>query len=713
MANLKHGSGVTGYLATLALLLAGTLASPAQDRLKTMPGHERYEKMSREIPGSVKLGTLTVSWKDEGKAFEFRKDGKAYRYDIAEKKLSETGPAAAAGPIGPGGRFGGRGTPFPPGASRGRAAPEARSPDGKHKAFYRDRNLWLSDVDGKNEVQISKDGDEKKRVRVGTAPWVYAEELFQRTAMWWSPDNRKVAFYRFDESQIPDYYLALGQTAIQSKLDVEPYPKAGAPNPIVDLLIYDMETKQSVQVDVRDGKPFTNESIGHYVYNVGWSPDGKELHFFRTNRRQNVMEFAAADPVSGKTRVIVREEWLPSWVENLPRLRFLKDNQRFIWPSERTGWRNFYLYHVSGELQATLTSHGFEVANIVKVDEAASQLWYMARSGDNPMKQQLHRVGLDGKGDVRLTDPAFHHQVELAPDGRHFIDVAQTHNQPPTTRLIDAEGKLVAELAKSDTSKFEQLGLQRAEVFTFKAADGKTDLYGVLHRPSNFDPAKKYPLLVSVYAGPATNGASEVFSMPSALTEYGFLVARLDSRSAAGRGKKFLDSIYLKLGQVEVDDQAAGVKALGERPYVDRQRVGIHGTSYGGTTSALCLLRYPELFHAAVANSSVTDFRNYDSIYTERYMWLPQENKEGYDAGSAMTYADKLKGRLMLYYGTADNNVHPSNTLQLIRALQRAGKSFEVQIGPDAGHTAVSQPRMMEFFIENLVLPGREAKASE
>jgi dipeptidyl-peptidase-4 len=201
--------------------------------------------------------------------------------------------------------------------------------------------------------------------------------------------------------------------------------------------------------------------------------------------------------------------------------------------------------------------------------------------------------------------------------------------------------------------------------------------------------------------------------MPSALTEYGFLVARLDSRSAAGRGKKFLDSIYLKLGQVEVDDQAAGVKALGERPYVDRQRVGIHGTSYGGTTSALCLLRYPELFHAAVANSSVTDFRNYDSIYTERYMWLPQENKEGYDAGSAMTHADKLKGRLMLYYGTADNNVHPSNTLQLIRALQRAGKSFEVQIGPDAGHTAVSQPRMMEFFIENLVLPGREAKASE
>jgi dipeptidyl-peptidase-4 len=196
---------------------------------------------------------------------------------------------------------------------------------------------------------------------------------------------------------------------------------------------------------------------------------------------------------------------------------------------------------------------------------------------------------------------------------------------------------------------------------------------------------------------------SETFTTPNPLTEYGFLVAALDSRSAGGRGKRFLDAIYRKLGVAEIDDQAAGVRALGERPYVDKSRVGIFGSSYGGYASLMCLLRHPDVFQAACASSPVTDFRLYDSIYTERYMGLPQDNKAGYDAGSALTYADKLKGRLMLYYGTADNNVHPTNALQLVRALQRAGMSFEVQVGPDLGHSAIPQPRMMEFFIENLV----------
>lgn len=340
----------------------------------------------------------------------------------------------------------------------------------------------------------------------------------------------------------------------------------------------------------------------------------------------------------------------------------------------------------------------------MQVDEAKGQLYYLARSGDNPMKLQLHRVNLDGKGDQRLTDPAFNHTVSVAPDGAHFVDIAQTHDSAPTTRLMDGAGQLIAELAKSDLTKFEKLGLKKVELFTFKAADGVTDLYGLLHFPSNFDPNKKYPLLVSVYAGPETNGARETFLGPNALTEYGFLIAALDSRSAAGRGKKLLDSIYMKLGTTEIDDQAAGVKALGARPYVDKNRVGIFGTSYGGYASAMALLRHPDVFQAASAASAVTAWNHYDTIYTERYMWLPQENKEGYETGSAMNYADKLKGRLMIYYGTADNNVHPSNSMQLIQALQRANKSFEVQVGPDLGHSGLRPDRMMEFFIENLVL---------
>jgi len=697
-----------GLVIALLVILGLSVVTPtpigAQDRLKTMPGYAQYQKMSREIPGSVKLGALSVVWKDGGQAFEYRKDGKAYRYTIATRTATEVTPSGENDPPPPG-AFGGRRREAG-GLERGRQFNSALSPNEKLKAFYRDRNLWLSDAKGGNEIAVTTDGNEKTRVKYGSASWVYGEELNQNTAIWWAPGSKKIAFYRFDESAVPDYFLQIDQTKLQSKMDIEAYPKAGAPNPIADLFIYDLETKKTVQVDVRDGKPFDNSVLGHYVYRVSWSSDGSELLCNRSNRRQNVMEFSACNPDTGKCRAIVREEWPQSWTDNTPTMRFLKDGKRFIWASERTGWRNFYLYDLSGKLLATLTDHKFEAGAIVRVDEEAGMLYYLARDGDNHMKMQLHRVGLDGAGDKRLTDPAFNHQVDISPDGKYFIDIAQTHDSPPATRLADADGKIVEELAKSDATRFDQLGLKPVELIKYKAADGVTDLHGLLHFPSNFDPNKKYPLLVRVYAGPATNGARETYTLPDALTEYGFLVAALDSRSAGGRGKRFLDAIYMKLGVVEMDDQAAGVKSLWSRPYVDKNHVGIFGSSYGGYASAMCLLRHPEVFQAASASSAVTSWHHYDSIYTERYMWIPQENKEGYEAGNAMNYADKLRGRLMIYYGTADNNVHPNNSMQLIKALQNAGKSFDVQVGPDVGHSGLRQDRMMEFFIENLVLNG-------
>jgi dipeptidyl-peptidase 4 len=388
---------------------------------------------------------------------------------------------------------------------------------------------------------------------------------------------------------------------------------------------------------------------------------------------------------------------------NSPPMQYLEDGRRFLWISERTGFRNIYLYDLDGRLLDTVTDHALEVANIVRVDERTRTVWYLARSGDNHMKLQLHRVGLDGSGDRRLTDPAFHHSVSVAPDGRHFVAVSQTHAQPATTRLMDADGRVLDELATSDMTRFDELGLRRVELFTFTAADGATQVHGMLHRPHDFDPAKRYPVLVSVYNGPGSNGARETSTTPNPLTEYGFLVVTLDGRNSSGRGKRALDAIYEKLGVVEIDDIAAGVRALAGRPYADGSRVGIYGTSYGGYAAIMALLRHPDVFHAAVASSPVTDWRHYDTIYTERYMWIPQENTAGYDAGSAMTYVNDLRGRLMIYYGTADNNVHPSNAMQLIAELQRAGKSFDVMVGPDRGHTAINGERMMEFFIEWLV----------
>lgn len=698
---------VPACLATLVLFASLPFSIHSQDRLKSMPGVARHERVTRQMTNLYQSGALTVTWKDGGRAFEYSRNGARHRYDIASgltsvwPKRMTNSPASTNEPTRRSrGGTGGTGERI----ERGRQYTYSVSPDGQWRAFYRDRNLWLGSTNGQGTNAITTEGNEKARLKFGTASWVYGEELYQNTAMWWSSNSQKIAFYQFDEQHVRDFPLTLNMSKVHSTLDLEPYVKAGDTNPIVGLLIYDLKSKKTVRVDVRDGKPFDDAVVGHYVYDVFWAQDGSALLFHRANRRQNITELVAADPETGGCRVVVREEWPASWVENSPPRRFLKDGRRFIWASERTGWKNYYLHHLDGRLLATLTQHPFEVASIVQVDEERGFLYYMARSGDNPMKLQLHRVGLDGRGDARLTDPAFHHTVDVAPDGKHFIDVIQTHDSPPATRLMSADGKVIRELATSDMTRFDQLGLKRVELLKFKAADGVTDLHGMLHFPSNFNPNRKYPLLVSVYAGPATVGARETFSTPDRLTEYGFLIASFDSRSASGRGKKFLDSIYMKLGTVEIDDQAAGVRALGERRYVDRKRVGIFGTSYGGTASALCLLRHPGVFHAAASSSSVGDFRHYDSIYTERYMWLPQENKAGYDAAALTRHATNLHGRLMIFYGTADNNVHPNNSLEFIKALQRAGKSFEVQVGPDEGHATVNRERMMEFFIENLVL---------
>ncbi len=714
---MKHFGPSIPARAAIGLALSTALFGAhisAQSRLRTMPGYAQYQKMAREIPSAVRSGALAVTWSD-ARTFEYARDGKRYRYDLSSQAAIEV---AASGPQEPsgGGRAGG--------PARGRQVDASDSPDGRLKAFYRNRNLWLRDAASGSEVPITTDGSEKGRIKYGTASWVYGEELSQTTAMWWSPDSRKIAYYRFDEQKVPDYFLQLNQTRLQSVVDTEAYPKAGAPNPVVDLFVYDVATKHATRIAVRDGKPFDNSVIGHYVYRVAWSPDGAELLFTRTNRRQNVLEVAAANPTTGATRVIVREEWPTGWIENNPSMHFLSDGRRFVWESFRNGWTNLYLYDLSGRLIRPLTTHtGFEVADVVKIDEAANVLFYTARDGDNFLKPQLHRVGLDGTGEMRLTDPAFHHTVGsclasgsarsaggscgISPDNKYFVDVYQTHDTAPATRLVDAvDRRVIAEIAASDLAKFTALGLKKAEMFTYTAADGKTTLHGTIQFPSGFDRSRKYPALVSVYGGPASSSSTsrETFITPSSLTEYGFLVVNLDTRAVPGRGKRLLDDLYLKLGQVEVDDLAQGVKALRSRPYLDPARVGIYGTSYGGYVALMSILRHPAVYAAASVSSPVTAWQHYDTVYTERYMWLPDENKIGYDAASAMTYAKDLKGRLMLYYGTADNNVHPSNMMQLISALQQAGKSFDVQVGPDRGHSGINTDRMMEFFIDALVV---------
>ncbi len=457
-------------MASLALAALGAQApqQPVLDRLPTLPGYSQFVRMLDELrtggPAFVS-GALNVTWVDDGKAFTYASGGKLHRFDLSTNQAVVTGDApvpAGGGRAGGGGGGQGRGGRGAAGdapgicpterVDRGRQATCVASPDGKFKALYRQRNLWVAGADGSNERQVTTDGDEAKRIKYGTGSWVYGEELNQTSAIWWAPDSSKVAFYRFDESPVKEFYRQMTQTEIQSSLDVEAYPKAGAPNPIADILVYDVASGERRTLDLRDGRPFTdipadgsrftNDNVGHYAYNVRWSRDGSgELYLNRTNRRQNVMEFVGCSPTTTKCRVIVQEKWPTGWVTNSPAINWLADNKRFIWSSERNGFRNLYLYDVSGKLLNAITSHStFEVAGITRVDEAAGVVFYTARDGDNFMKVQLHRVGLDGRGDVRLTDPAFNHTVSLSPSGKFIVDVYQTHDTPPATRLLDANG---------------------------------------------------------------------------------------------------------------------------------------------------------------------------------------------------------------------------------------------------------------------------------
>lgn len=684
-----------------ALAMATPLSGAAQSRLPSMPGYQRHQEMAGKIMTGLVSGAVTADWSEDSAAFTYDFDGQHYRFDVADLRAEpiDAEPKAARPP----GPFAGNPRTSPV-LARGRGGDvDVISPDGKWRARTHDGNIWLATEGGGEERPLTTDGGPFRRVRNGTASYVYIEELDMGPALWWSPDSRKIAFLRFDENGVDDFFVPMDQTRVLDRVHTEVYPSPGERNPEPELYVYDLASRTTTRMDVRGGTAFSDDVIGHYIWAVDWTRDSTRVLARRAPRSQKIIELAVCEAGSGACHTAAREARPQSWAEVEDPV-FLDDGERFIWTTEANGFANLELRDLSGRRLARLTGHAFEVSKVVKVDEARGEVWYMARDGDNFMKQQLHRVRLDGTGDVRLTDPAFHHTVSVAPDGSMFVDTVQTHDTPPLSQLADRDGRVLALVARSDISKLDALGVKPAELFTFTAADGHTQLNGLLSFPSDFDPARTYPLLVSVYGGPETNGARETFTLPETLAEYGFIVLQADLRSAAGRGRAFSDVVYENLGVAEIDDLAAAVKAVARRPYVDGRRVGVFGTSYGGYASAMAILRYPDVFAAASVNSPVTDWRLYDSTYTERYMGLPGPNTRAYDRASVLTYAKNLKGALMIYYGTSDDNVHPKNALQLIQTLQRAGKSFEVQIGPDLGHTAVNRERMMEFFIDNLVI---------
>ncbi len=703
-----------------------TVAASAADPFSQLPGYSDYQKVrdeTRRLGADGRLGE--VQWSQDGTTLTY--PGKDSRMQVNLSTLAIEPAAESESKADPasdnGRRRRGRAGRQPVG--RAQQSTWVRSPDGQWVARYKDFNVVLEravpePAEGEPPSGESKPADASPRpngdaatpqpetipvttggtqyFRYGTACWVYGEELFQDSAMWWSPDSKCLAFYEMDERHMPDYYLTLDNVGVLTRLHVERYPTAGNPNPYVGLLVYNLDTKLTTRIDVGGDRL-------QYVYDVRFTPDGKELLFSRTNRRQDVLEIMAADLVTGESRVVVREQQ-PTWQNNKPLLQFLSDGRRFLWETERSGWKQYELRNLDGSLVNPLTPEAsYPAAGVVLVDEAAGWFYYTAYSGENPLDAQLHRVRLDGSQAARLTPRSLHHSgFQIAPDHKWFVATYEALNEPPATALFNERGEEVLVLATSDVAKIAELGLSPPELFTFKANDGVTDLQGILFKPAHFDPDRKYPLVINVYGGPSSRGISNNYDPADPYCELGFLVATIANRGTTERGKAFESATYLKLGTVDIQDQADGVKFLAQRPYVDATRVGILGHSYGGFMSALAVLRYPDVFHVGVAGAPVTDWKNYDTIYTERYMRTPQENPDGYREGSCLTYVDQLKGKLLLMHGLVDDNVHPSNTWQLVDALQKRDLRFDLMVYPESEHGLGqgSTPIRWEYLHEHL-----------
>ncbi len=626
----------------------------------------------------VKIFFNRFQYLDEGKKIQFQAFNKVFIYDLASAKLVSYEPEKSIVGV------------------RGRAYGDMLSPDLKHRAFTRSYNLFVKDMDG-NETALTTDGTED--LRNGFPDWVYPEELGQYQAFWWSPDSKKIAFMQFDEKPVTKYPIVHDVQPIP-RFELLGYPKPGGNNPIVRLFVADVASKKLVRLE-------TGDDLDVYLYRGQWTNDGKEFTYHRLNRFQNKVEVFAADPATGKTRLLLADTD-PCYIDESTELIFLKDNQRFLWTSERSGWREIYLYDMTGKLLKQLTNAKLPVRGIQGVDEPRGWVYFGGQEA-NGTQSHFYKVKLDGTGFAKMTTEPGSHGVNLSPTFDFYTDSFSNFDQPAKTSLFQADGKLVKVLSEQTPSKeFLDLKLIKPEHFLFKSADGKYDLDGLLYFPAHFDPNEKYTLILSIYGGPGSKGVTNRYNMADGsqtLAQLGFLVAVCDYRGVSGRGKAFQNLHYMKLGQVELEDHVAFVKALGQRPYVDTTRVGVTGHSYGGYFTCIALLKEPDVFHVGVAGAPVTDWRNYDTIYTERYMRRPQDNPEGYEKGSCLTYAKNLKGKLFIHHGAVDDNVHPGNTIQLTQALLKENKKFDLMIYPEQQH-GIGFPRYgesrVEYFIEHL-----------
>jgi dipeptidyl-peptidase-4 len=557
------------------------------------------------------------------------------------------------------------------------------SPDGSKIAYTKNKDLFVFDLTAMKEIRLTTDATD--RIYNGYASWVYMEEILGRgsqyAAFWWSPDSRKIAYLRTDESDVPLFTLNRLDEAdgIHGKLEITPYPKPGDPNPRVKMGIADIASTKTTWVK-------TDYSVDQYIAWPFWKPDSKKLAVQVLNRDQNDMRFILADTETGDYTEIYSES-RKSWVDFFEDIYVFENGTGFLVRSYRNDWENLYYYGWDGKPVSQLTSFNWRVNNILRVDEKA-RVVYFTGTGPESTDNHCFRVGLDGKGLLQITKGQGSHSLSLSPGGNWYVDTWNSIVSPGGIVLIDKKGNRVREIHRNDVPDTDPAKFAKAEMLRIPTADGQFMMPAVITYPLNFDPSKKYPVVFNIYGGPNSANVADRWpgSTPSWYAQNGIITFSVDHRGSGHFGKKGLDQIHRCLGKWEILDYSDAVKWLREKPFVDPDRIGITGSSYGGYMTCLALTKGAGFWTHGFAGSSVTDWKLYDNIYTERYMDTPQDNPDGYKEGSTLNFVKGYKGRLYMTHGDLDDNVHFQNTIQLISKLEDEGKSFQFMLYPNGRH---------------------------
>ena len=576
------------------------------------------------------------------------------------------------------------------------------SPDGKLIA-YSDRNdLYVYDTAGKRTRRITDDGAWNSVIN-GTTDWVYEEEFGFTRAYAFSPDSRRIAYLRFDESRVPVFEMMRYDGKLYNEAYSFKYPKAGDANSVVDLYVYDLKTGETERVDVGPDR-------GQYILQPEWTPDGR-LCFQRMNRRQNHFEAVLCNPDG--TQQVIYDERSPKYVDHLNKtFYFLEDGRRFIVREETsTGYMHLYLYGIGQGVLHPITQGEWEVTDFVGL--RGDKVYYISTES-SPLKRDLYRVGLDGKHKERLTPGDGYYSIYPSADLSYYICEGGDSSAPGRTDVFNAAGKRVRTLYDNAPLKeaLVEAGLPVREFFTFTTERGD-ELNGYMLKPLDFDPAKRYPVLLTQYSGPGSQQVAEGWGpdWEDALVTHGYIVVCVDPRGTGYRGEEFKKLTYGNLGRLEVEDQISTARYMARQSYVDPARIGIYGWSYGGFMALGCAFRGEGLFKMAIAVAPVTSWRYYDSIYTENFNGLPDDYPKGYDDNSPVNLAHLFRDdstRLLIVHGTADDNVHFQNTMEMARALNKLGKQYDMMVYPDQNHSMMPddmihvREKMLRYTLENL-----------